>query len=473
MVSFYHGIIARRKVISQRKKGPRRDATVGIVQYCTHLSVFNSNSNQYPASDKEACYLLAECWTASCPCHNIIYISMTDRPPTFTPRSATEQTPLVDTSSGGTTAPSASTESPSKTFSKRNLQAFQSHPTNIFFQRHVPAIQDADGVLAMKSKPKRRKNVGAFRRKRQDYASWRGRIGVHVHVDDLNLKKLVNVIYQTLSTEWELVDHYDAIRLWLPTLNLVSGGEENAPSGGQEYDGKGEIDASMPEVFLFSSGAVVFWNFPGEEAELQFMQKHLFSHEDLIGLKYNAESIDNANDEMGFCYGDVFKWHRDVVQLQTRDASEKLAVSFAVAKSANLSIYEAKLEKAIERNSHIPEHMASAGELHMTRKQVNVEIGRLFLLNNAINLETNLLDVPEDFWEDDRFEPEYKQSMKYLDVDNRIAIIDKRLAVLKDLHSILMDAANNVHASVLEWIIIILIVVEILIEVFRAYRDEM
>ncbi|KAL7493034.1 hypothetical protein ACHAWT_002344 [Skeletonema menzelii] len=390
---------------------------------------------------------------------------MTDRPATD------EQTPLVG--GGGATVPSASTESPSKTFSKRNLQAFQSHPTKIFFQRHVPPINDSDGVLAMKSKPKRRKNVGAFRRKRQDYASWRGRIGVHVHHDEFKLKQLVNVIYQTLSTEWELVDHYDAIRLWLPNLNLVSGGEENAPSGGQEYDGEGEIDASMPEVFIFGSGAVVFWNFPGAEAELKFMQKHLFSHEDLIGLKHDAESIDNANDEMGFCYGEAFKWHRDVVQLQTRDASEKLAVSFAVAKSANLSIYEAKLEKAIERNSHIPEHMASAGELHMTRKQVNVEIGRLFLLNNAINLETNLLDVPEDFWEDDRFEPEYKQSMKYLDCDNRIAIIDKRLAVLKDLHSILMDAAHNVHASVLEWIIIILIVVEILIEVFRAWREEM
>lgn len=392
---------------------------------------------------------------------------MADRSSSTTgPRSATEQTPLMVTS-----VPSA-TESPSKTFSKRNLQAFQSNPTNIIFQRQLKSTRDSDDVLAMKSKPIRRKNVGAFRRKRQDYASWRGRIGVHVHVDDFNLKKLVNVIYQKLTTEWELVDHYDAIRLWLPNLNMVSGGEENAPIGGQEYEGEGEIDASMPEVFIFSFGAAVFWNFPGEEAELQFMQKHLFPHADLIGLRHNAEIIENASDEMGFCYGEVFKWHRDVVQLQTRDASEKLAVSFAVAKSANLSIYEAKLEKAIERNSHIPEHMASAGELHLSRKQVNVEIGRLFLLNNAINLETNLLDVPEEFWEDDKFEPEYKESMKYLDVGNRIAIIDKRLAVLKDLHSILMDAAHNVHASVLEWIIIVLIVVEILIEVFRAWRDE-
>ena len=78
---------------------------------------------------------------------------------------------------------------------------------------------------------------------------------------------------------------------------------------------------------------------------------------------------------------------------------EKLAVSFAVAKSANLSIYEWRLEQAVQRNSHIPEELAKSGELHLSRKEINVEIGRLYLLNNAINLETTMLDTPEEFWE--------------------------------------------------------------------------
>ena len=78
---------------------------------------------------------------------------------------------------------------------------------------------------------------------------------------------------------------------------------------------------------------------------------------------------------------------------------EKLAVSFAVAKSANLSIYEWRLEQAVQRNSHIPEDLAKSGELHLNRREINVEIGKLYLLNNAINLETNMLDTPEEFWE--------------------------------------------------------------------------
>ena len=102
----------------------------------------------------------------------------------------------------------------------------------------------------------------------------------------------------------------------------------------------------MPEVFVFGFGAVVFWNFKGEETEKQWMEQHLLSHKEVLGLKHNAESIESACDEMGFRYGSTeMRWHRDVVELQTRDAGEKLAVSFAVAKSANLSIYEWRMEQ--------------------------------------------------------------------------------------------------------------------------------
>jgi uncharacterized Rmd1/YagE family protein len=151
----------------------------------------------------------------------------------------------------------------------------------------------------------------------------------------------------------------------------------------------------MPEVFVFGFGAVVFWNFKDGGDEKQWMEQHLFKRDEVLGLKHNAESIEEACDEMCFCYGEKFSWHRDVVQLHTRDAGEKLAVSFAFAKSANTSIYEWRLEQAIQRNAHIPEDLAEHGVLHLNRKQINVEIGRLYLLNNAINLETNLLDTPE------------------------------------------------------------------------------
>jgi uncharacterized Rmd1/YagE family protein len=76
------------------------------------------------------------------------------------------------------------------------------------------------------------------------------------------------------------------------------------------------------------------------------------------------------------------------------------------------------------------------------------------------------------FIEDDRFQVEYDKSIKYLDVDARINLLNRRLEVLKDLNSILMDAAHNQHASILEWIVIILIVAEVVIEIFRGWIES-
>ena len=74
--------------------------------------------------------------------------------------------------------------------------------------------------------------------------------------------------------------------------------------------------------------------------------------------------------------------------------------------------------------------------------------------------------------EDDRFQPEYDKSIKYLDVDARINLLNRRLEVLKDLNSILMDAAHNQHATILEWIVIVLIVAEVAIEIYRGWLDK-
>lgn len=334
-------------------------------------------------------------------------------------------------------------------------------------------------VTAKQTKTRQRKYVGAFRRTRQEqYAAWKGRVGVHVEYEEIDLKKLVPVIYSTLSKDWELVDCYDVVRLWLPAKNhnhtvpapalrsthsmdvdaindaIVTTEEDE--TDGCDY---GEMHASMPEVYVFGFGAVVFWNFNDESDELAWIRQHLSTHTEVLGLRHNPESIDTACDEMGFCYGNAFHWRRDVVQLHTMDAGEKMAVSFAFSKSANLSIYEWRMEQAVRRNAHIPEALAEHGELQLKRKEIDGEIGRLYLLNNAINLTTNMLDTPEELWDDDRFQPEYDKSLLYLDVFKRIKLLNKRLEVLKDLNKILMDAAQNHHAATLEWIVILLIIV--------------
>jgi len=61
--------------------------------------------------------------------------------------------------------------------------------------------------------------------------------------------------------------------------------------------------------------------------------------------------------------------------------------------------------------------------------------------------------------------------MVYFDLFTRLNLVNTRLSVMSDLNLILMEAVQNHHAVALEWIVIFLIVGEIVVELFRSWRD--
>ena len=61
--------------------------------------------------------------------------------------------------------------------------------------------------------------------------------------------------------------------------------------------------------------------------------------------------------------------------------------------------------------------------------------------------------------------------MEYFDIDSQLQLVNTRLGVMHDMNQILIEAAQNHHASMLEWTVILLIVFEIVVELYRAYCD--
>jgi uncharacterized Rmd1/YagE family protein len=178
-------------------------------------------------------------------------------------------------------------------------------------------------------------------------------------------------------------------------------------------------------------------------------------------------AAENAEDDMAFKYGDKFTIKRDVASLSTRESGERLAVSFALAKSSLLSIYEWRVQRTIERNSHIPEEMAKHGKINMSQKEISKEVGKMFLVKHGINLDCSLIDTPEEFWEDDRFEAVYDMALKYFEIAKRLTLVNNRLNMIGELHQVLIEETQNHHAAMLEWIIIILIVVEVVLDLMH------
>jgi uncharacterized Rmd1/YagE family protein len=77
---------------------------------------------------------------------------------------------------------------------------------------------------------------------------------------------------------------------------------------------------------------------------------------------------------------------------------QRLAVSYAIAQSTVLAIFEARIERKMEEYKYIPETLAAVGSVHLDEKQLGIMIGEIFVVRHDVNLHSDILDTPVYFF---------------------------------------------------------------------------
>ena len=112
---------------------------------------------------------------------------------------------------------------------------------------------------------------------------------------------------------------------------------------------------------------------------------------------------------------------------------QRLSVSFAIAQSTVLAIFEARVEIKVEEYKYIPESLAATGKVHLSERQLGMMIGEVFVIRHDVNLHTEILDTPDFFWKEEKYEQDYKLVMRYLEMSERTEVLNKRLDMLREL----------------------------------------
>lgn len=210
-----------------------------------------------------------------------------------------------------------------------------------------------------------------------------------------------------------------------------------------------------PEInaFFFPYGAAVFWGANLEEAK-PFL-------EELKPYEHHPMEVPET-DEFTVEYGEKPKVTNDeLIVLPDKTLLSKLAVSHGIAQSVKLEAFEERLSRTHEQTKSIPEDLAKHGKIHLSRGEIRRKMGALFLERSSISLYVDALDKPEFFWEHTELEPLYHMIAYHLDLEERVEVLNRRLNVIRELFEILTNELNHQHSSRLEWIIIILIVIEV------------
>jgi uncharacterized Rmd1/YagE family protein len=219
------------------------------------------------------------------------------------------------------------------------------------------------------------------------------------------------------------------------------------------------ICINSKQAWLFDYAVLVCWDF--NQAELEQLIAQI---DELIVSPEKRPSIDHYIYREGE-YGD-FHIKNDCLFLDNTNDMTKLALSHALAQSAKLEFFEEQAQAVISENAYLSQQLAQTGKVPLTRKELAKLRGTLFKTSTDINLHFNLLDTPEFFWDNPNLEGVYQQLSKYLDLLPRIHILQKKLDTIHNLVDMLSTEQNHKHSAFLEWVIIILIAVDIAIYFF-------
>lgn len=105
--------------------------------------------------------------------------------------------------------------------------------------------------------------------------------------------------------------------------------------------------------------------------------------------------------------------------------------------------------------------MKNGRNLRLSRDQVFRKTGELFDLKHHINLSSDLLDTPDFYWDRQELEKIFSDTIYFLNIRKRTNVMNEKLNHCIELMELLSTHLNDKHSTKLEWMIIILIMVEV------------
>ncbi|KAJ3334099.1 hypothetical protein HDU76_010221 [Blyttiomyces sp. JEL0837] len=267
-------------------------------------------------------------------------------------------------------------------------------------------------------------------------------------------------------------DNVDVVNTWDAFVDLHTGGGGAAGVMGRRQGRLTYKDlvrkTTVPELFFFDYGVVVMWGLTEEEEDAILNDLRPFEEDGIDTSDVEAEKFHYlySRQQQARIYNDII-----TLISPTSSMMIKLTISHAFAQSAKLTLFEGLIEETIEGTRHVPNIMAETGKIHMNRKAINQKIGQLFIMRINVNLVSNVLDTPEIFWSEPALEPLYVAVRGYLEISQRVDVLNQRVGVISDLLAMLKDNLTSTHGEQLEWIVIFLITLEIVIGLITIAID--
>lgn len=152
---------------------------------------------------------------------------------------------------------------------------------------------------------------------------------------------------------------------------------------------------------------------------------------------------------------------------------DKAVIALGISRSMKLSIIEDSFESCISATKNNP-LLLSKGEKVTTSESEFLKLtGKLFVLRGNLNLYSELIDTPEFYWSEPELEKIYNAVSNVLDIKPRTSILNRKLDYSIEEQKSFLSVLNEKKSTRLEYIIIVLIMTEVMFEIFNFINNHM
>ena len=148
------------------------------------------------------------------------------------------------------------------------------------------------------------------------------------------------------------------------------------------------------------------------------------------------------------------------------NASLLRIVMLNIGQSVALEYYEMLTDELISSSKHYILELEKHGKLSISKTNLLKYIGRVLNVKNSIVDNLYILDDPNLVWENEELNILNRHLKANFDINPRFKDLDYRLQIVENNLTLFTDVLNVRESTRLEWIIIILILIEIGVALF-------
>lgn len=212
-------------------------------------------------------------------------------------------------------------------------------------------------------------------------------------------------------------------------------------------------------LLLLNFGVVVFANF--SQGDINGVLKHL--------IPSTRKPLKNQIQETyHILESDSLQFEFDSLKLPIVNASVIKNAMFNMAQSVALDAYAQDAELLLIEIRQFASALEQTGKLDISKKNMRKFLGRALNVKNNVTENLYIFDEPESVWDDEYLDCVNAGLVKFFNLRARFREIESTFKVIEDNLNVLMTLSHHKESSRLEWIIIILILVEILYFAFES-----